>query len=294
MKKLLCIIVDGLRSETLACAHAGFLEDVSRRGVVYRDVICGSPPTSLAALYTVLTSLWPHQHGVTDNRGPDRDTPMELSLASLCRYHQRTISLLYSRDSISGLIPPRMLDNGLFVNSHGIRNVDKLLIRAAGEHLQTEKPDCCFLYLDGVDIATSHFGFLSECSFEAIETVDRGIAHIFEQIRKVGLHNDYVFMVLGGRGGWKYSSKNSKAYDSRIPMFIQGPDIAEGMDVDMGPSLLDLAPTMAHILGIPLHPDWQGRVLQQIFVRNTPSEHVDEIPPCPLGLVGQEDIRPAA
>lgn len=293
MKKLLCIIVDGLRSETLACAHAGFLENISRRGVVCRDVICGSPQTSLSALYTVLTSLWPHQHGVTDNRGPDRDTPIELSLASLCRYHQRTISLLFSRDTIARLIPPRMLDNGLFINSQGVRNVDKRLIRAAGEHLQTEKPDCCFLYVDGVDIATSHFGFLSECSFEAIETVDRGIAHIFEQIRKVGLDNDYVLMVLGGQGGWKYSSKNSKAHDSRIPMFILGPGIAEGMDIDMGPSLLDLAPTMADILGIPLHPDWQGRVLQEIFARNVPLERTQS-PSCPLGLVGQENIRPAA
>ncbi len=293
MKKLLCIIVDGLRSETLACAHAGFLENISRRGVVCRDVICGSPQTSLAALYTVLTSLWPHQHGVTDNKGPDRDTPMELSLASLCRYHQRTISLLFSRDTIARLIPPRMLDNGLFINSQGVRNVDKRLIWAAGEHLQTEKPDCCFLYLDGVDIATNHFGFLSECSFEAIETVDRGIAHIFEQIRKVGLENEYVLMVLGGQGGWKYSSKNNKAHNSRIPMFILGPDIAEGMDIDMGPSLPDLAPTMAHILGIPLHPDWQGRVLPEIFARNAPSERTQS-PPCPLGLVGQENIRPAA
>lgn len=197
-----------------------------------------------------------HQHGVTDNRGPARDTPMELSLASLCHYRQLTISLLYSRDSVAGLIPPRMLANGLFINFQGVRNVDKRLIRAAGKHLQTEKPDCCFLYLDGVDIVTNHFGFLSECSFEAIEAVDRGIAHIFEQIRKVGLDNDYVLMMLGGQGGWKYSSKNSKVHNSRIPMFIQGPDITEAMDVDMGPSLLDLAPTMADVLGVPLHPDW--------------------------------------
>ncbi len=292
MKKLLCIIVDGLRSETLACAHAGFLENISRRGVVCRDVICGMPQTTMSALYTVLTSLWPHQHGVTDNRSPNEDTPMELSLASLCRYRQRTISLLYSRDGIASLIPPRMLDNSLFINSQGIRNVDKLLIRAAGEHLQSEKPDCCFLYLDGVDIATNHFGFLSECSFEAIETVDRGIAHIFEQIRKVGLDNEYVLMVLGGQGGWKYCNKNSEAHKTKIPLFILGPDIAEGMDIDMGPSLLDLAPTMADILGVSLHPDWQGRVLQEIFARNAPSECTQSLP-CPPGLVRQENIQPA-
>jgi len=163
-----------------------------------------------------------------------------------------------------------------FLRRHqGIRNVDKRLIRAAGEHLQSEKPDCCFLYLDGVDIATNHFGFLSECSFEAIETVDRGIAHIFEQIRKVGLDNEYVLMVLGGQGGWKYCNKNSEAHKTKIPLFILGPDIAEGMDLDMGPSLLDLAPTMADILGVSLHPDWQGgfcrKSLQEMHLRNVPN-----------------------
>jgi len=39
-----------ISSEALACAHAGFLENISRRGVVCREMTCGSPQTSLSAL----------------------------------------------------------------------------------------------------------------------------------------------------------------------------------------------------------------------------------------------------
>ena len=52
-----------------------------------------------------------------------------------------------------------------------------------------------------------------------------------------------------------------------IPWLAAGPGIKAGYDIQTPVSLLDTAPTAAHILGIAPHAQWEGNVLEEIFHR---------------------------
>ncbi len=286
--KMLCVVVDGLQSDALACAHAGCLDRLAREGVASRKLVTVSREATLPALHTLMTSMWPDEHGVTTDTGFGTATLGDVSLAALLHSRQRTVSLFHTRDCVNSMIPARLLGHSLFLNSRRIRNMDSRIAEAAARHLQKEKPDFCLLYMDGVEISRRHFGFMSECYLEAIETADRAIAHILEQIRVVGLQDEYVLLILGGPG-----SRRLAHLQNKIMLILNGRGIVRGLEIRNGLSLLDMAPTMAEILDVPPHPDWRGRVLREALCGS--SEHsAAGSSSISLELLEPKVVRPAA
>jgi len=267
MSKLLCVIVDGLSAETLACAHVPCFDALAREGVLSLHLRPVRPCLTLPTLVSLLTSLPPEEHGVLGNSGAGRVSPHAVSLFSLLRYRHHTAAAFYSNDRLRLLFPPGCLQTGLLINSQSIRNVDRELAEQAARHLQREKPDCCLLYLEGADIASTHFGLGSEAYLESVEQADRALGLIAEHLTVAGLHRDYVIMVLGCGGATR---PPVEAAASCLPLLLSGPGLRKGHHLDRPLSFLDLAPTMAAILGLAPHPDWQGRVLAETFHHPSP------------------------
>jgi arylsulfatase A-like enzyme len=53
-----------------------------------------------------------------------------------------------------------------------------------------------------------------------------------------------------------------------IPWLIMGPGIKQGYGIETAVSLLDTTPTLAAIMDIPTHRDWEGRCISEIFETN--------------------------
>jgi predicted AlkP superfamily pyrophosphatase or phosphodiesterase len=261
MSKLLCVIIDGLRTESLACAHVPCFDTLARDGVVSNRLQLVHHGLTLPALTSLMTSLPPEEHGVVSNSGAVPPSPHAVSLFSLLRYRHLHSAAFYSNDRLRLLFPLGSLQHALLINSQGIRNVDRELTEQAARHLQREQPDCCLLYLEGISVTGTHFGFASEPYRESIEQADRALGVLLEELKMVGLRHDYVLMVLGcgSRGSGRHEEEPS------FPLLFAGPGIRRGLELEQSLSLFDLAPTMASILGLAPHPDWQGRVLTEVF-----------------------------
>jgi choline-sulfatase len=52
-----------------------------------------------------------------------------------------------------------------------------------------------------------------------------------------------------------------------IPWIVVGPGIRPGYEIKSSVGLLDTAPTLARLLEINPHPDWEGRCVEEIFAR---------------------------
>jgi arylsulfatase A-like enzyme len=50
-----------------------------------------------------------------------------------------------------------------------------------------------------------------------------------------------------------------------IPWTIAGPGIRSSHEITSPVSLLDTAPTLARVMGISPHPDWEGRCIAEVF-----------------------------
>lgn len=267
MPKLLCVVIDGLHTDTLACAHIPFYDQLSRIGTQVRQITLPQPCLTLPVLVSLFTSLPPQEHGVLSNSGTSLVSPHAVSLFSLLRYRNQNSAAFYSNDRLRLLFPTGTLHTAMLINSQGLRNVDHELAEQAARHLQREKPDCCFVYLQGADITGSHFGFFSEAYRESIEQADRALGLLLEHLDMVGSGQEYVFMVLGCSGSPLSRSNGVRDAAPGLPLLLAGPGIPQGEQVDEASSLLDLAPTMASILGLAPHPDWQGGVIEALCQR---------------------------
>lgn len=265
MSKLLCVIIDGLRADTLACAHVPCFDALARDGVASGRLQPARPCLTLPALTSLLTSLPPEEHGVLSNSGAGQVSPHAVSLFSLLRYRHQNSAAFYSNDRLRLLFPQGSLQTGMLINSQSIRNVDHDLAEQAARCLQREKPDCCLLYLEGANIAGTHFGFDSEPYMESVEQADRALGLLLEHMAVVGIRRDYVIMATGCCGGSRPGAAAGE--ESGLPLFFSGPGLLKGRELEKPPTLIDLAPTMAAILGLAPHPDWQGRVLAEMFQR---------------------------
>ena len=125
--------------------------------------------------------------------------------------------------------------------------------------LQREKPDCCLVYLEGANIAGTHFGFTSEPYLESVEQADRAVGVILEHLLFVGAEREYTTLVVGCCG----AAGTQEHTTCCSPLLLAGTGIAQGLSVEQPVSLLDLAPTMAALLGVAPHPDWRGRMLAE-------------------------------
>lgn len=50
-----------------------------------------------------------------------------------------------------------------------------------------------------------------------------------------------------------------------IPWIVAGPRIRSNYTLKNSVSLLDTAPTLARLLNIPPHPQWEGRCVDEVF-----------------------------
>lgn len=265
MSKCLCVIIDGLHAETLACAHVPHFDGLAREGVLSLQLKPVVPGLTLPVLVSLTTSLPPEAHGIHDNSGSVPVSPAAVSLFSLLRYRHQSSAAFYSNDRLRLLFPPGSLQTGMLINAQGIRNVDLELAHHAALHLQREKPDFCLLYLEGAAIASTHFGRTTEAYLESVEQADRVLGLLLEHLTLVGLHREYILMVMGCSGCCPPSKEEGQLSS---PWLVSGPGVRKGHVLDTPPSVLDLAPTMAAFLDLAPHPDWRGRELTEVMQRS--------------------------
>ncbi|MBI3402086.1 MAG: sulfatase-like hydrolase/transferase [Acidobacteria bacterium] len=102
-----------------------------------------------------------------------------------------------------------------------------------------------------------------------LHETDRHLARLFEAIRRGGLGEDTLVVVVGDHGqafGFPHDSymQGQSAYeeDVRVPLLVWFPRrYASATRSPMIGGLVDLAPTIAELAGVPAAADWQGRSL---------------------------------
>jgi arylsulfatase A-like enzyme len=80
------------------------------------------------------------------------------------------------------------------------------------------------------------------------------------------LPTDIHLLVQADHGGHERSHGTEMAEDMTIPWIVAGPSIRRGHTIARPVSLLDTTPTLARILGISAHRDWEGNVVEEVFV----------------------------
>ena len=77
-----------------------------------------------------------------------------------------------------------------------------------------------------------------------------------------------TIVVQADHGGHDRTHGTDSPEDMAIPWIAAGPAIRRNYRIAASVSLLDTAPTLARVLGIAPHAEWEGRIIEEIFVND--------------------------
>lgn len=263
-EKLLFIILDGCRPDALQQANTPALDALWQGGAVTWQGRSVMPSITLPCHNTMFRSVLPEVHGVTDNvfNPTAAATPSMIDAASLAGRH---VALFFSWEQLRDLSAPGNLRATHYRFADYGEDNDTAVALAAADYLVESRPDLLILYMGDVDIHGHLYGWMSPDYIGAIERNDRAIGKVLAKLEQAGLREDYHVLVLADHGGHDTDHGTDRPEDMLIPFVLHGPRIRAGHSIQTPFSLLDVAPTVAHLLGFPAPAGWQGTPVTEAF-----------------------------
>ena len=256
VERVVIVLVDGLT--TRGSREMEFLDELRARGA---DLECraGEPSLSLPGRGVILTGAWSEVHGQTTNFEP---RPLRVEhLFQLARAQGRRTALA------AGSSPHRLVAGHVtvpvrFAETPGTPSLATLTVdletrvTAAAGLLRLARPHLSVIELTATDEAGHTWGAASGEYAEAVRLTDaalRRLAGEMDLARSVlVVTSDHGHTRRGGHGG-------GEADVLSVPVVLAGGPVRAGSTGQC--RQVDLAPTLAVLLGLPIPASSQGRPL---------------------------------
>ncbi|HEX6738548.1 MAG TPA: alkaline phosphatase family protein [Vicinamibacteria bacterium] len=254
--RVLVVLVDGLTRQ--ASQQMPYLATLRARGADLEGR-AGQPSLSLPGRGVILSGAWCEIHGQTTNFDP-RPLPVE-HLFQLAQVHGRRTALAAGPSS-HRLVAPYVTVPLVFTREDELPDMAALeaaharRVEAAARLLREAHADLAMVELVITDEAGHGWGAASPQYARAVERADAGLRQLTEGIdlsRTVVLVTaDHGHVARGGHGG-------GEPEVLALPVVLAGGPVRAGAHGRC--AQVDLAPTLALLLGLPLPASSQGRPL---------------------------------
>jgi len=256
---VLFILIDGLRPDANTHAHLPAFDGLRRRSAWSLRAQSTMPSMTLPCHMSIFHSVPPTRHGVTTNTWSPMARPLP-GLLDYAKAHQKRCAAFYNWEPLRDLGRPETLEFAWFANSYCQHDGDDLLTEAALAWLPANQPDFAFIYLGTVDTAGHYYGWMSDGYLRQAERVDACLGRILQ-----ALPERAHVLLQADHGGHDRIHGTDLPEDMTIPWMVGGPRIKPGHEIVAPVSLLDTAPTLAALLGLPPHREWEGNVPEEIW-----------------------------
>lgn len=171
---------------------------------------------------------------------------------------RKVSAMYYGWEPIRDVARPGSLAFSEYIYAYSEESADTSLTDRAIKRIRQSHPDFVFLYLVDTDDKGGH-----DCGWMTEEYLKR-ISTALDNIRKVveAAGEEYTVIVTADHGGHDRNHGTDMPEDMTIPMFYFGPDFEAGKRFSGG-SILDIAPTIAKLMGVDAAPEWEGQSLIQ-------------------------------
>ena len=144
-------------------------------------------------------------------------------------------------------------------NIHSPKDIKKLngkeLTDLCARRIRSVKPDFVFLYLVQTDAAGHNVGWMTQPYLDRIHTALNCVKRMVDEFG-----SEYSIIVTSDHGGHGDDHGTNLPEDMTIPQFYIGPRFTPGK-VLKSVSILDIAPTVAALLGVEPGEEWEGKCL---------------------------------
>ena len=255
MNKVILISIDGLRPDgALACGNP-YVQEMMKKGSYALDAQTVMPSVTLPCHMSMFHSVMPERHGITTNTYVPQVRPIK----GLCEQISAAggkCALFYGWEPMRDVARPGSALWGGYIWSYADDSVDGIVTDKALSCIEKYHPDCVYIYMPECDDKGGHdTGWMSK-------TYLKQVAAAIENVKRVqaAAGGEYTIIVTADHGGHDRTHGTELPEDMTIPMFFMGEEFEAGKALK-NVSILDLAPTIAKIMGVPKAREWEGREL---------------------------------
>lgn len=255
MEKVILISIDGMRSDGLKQCGNPYLEELLKESTysfTERTVI---PSVTLPCHMSMFHSVEPLRHGITTNVYMPQVRPV----SGLCEQIKNAggrCAMYYGWEPLRDIVRPGSLVASEYINAYSFENTDKMLTESAISYIRKAKPDFVFLYMVETDEKGGHDnGWMSK---EYLKCIKNALDNVKAVIEEFG--DEYTVIVTADHGGHDRIHGTEADEDMTVPVILRGKRFEENKEIN-NVSILDIAPTVADIMGVPAAREWEGKTI---------------------------------
>lgn len=254
---IIVFLVDGMRPDGLLSACTPFLDRVLARGAHTFRAKSVMPTTTLPCHASIFFSIPPDIHGIRDNvwQSPPQQVP---GLFDVIHRQGLPAAAFYNWEQLRDLSRPGSLTAAFFLKDmpDDDGRCDRDVTSLALSWLQSHEWAFAFVYLHNTDKTGHGCGWMSDSYLKAIANADRCIQSICDS-----LPEDTTVIITSDHGGHDNTHHSDQEEDMTVPFMIYGPGIPRGEEIGRQVSIMDIAPTVIHFLGIEKPAGWMGEAI---------------------------------
>ncbi|NLB80568.1 MAG: hypothetical protein GX800_02890 [Clostridiaceae bacterium] len=251
--KVILISIDGMRPDGLLNCKNPFVDTLMQMAYYTLSARTVMPSVTFPCHMSLFHSVPPERHGMTTNDYMPMVRPINGLFEQLSNAGSIN-AFYYGWENLRDVARPGSLKYAEFIQAYSEEYSDKNLTERALEIISSRKPDFVFLYMVETDEKGGHDnGWMSEAYLERINLAIDNVRRVIEQCG-----NEYTIIITADHGGHDRSHGSDMAEDMTIPNFYIGKMFEKGRQFSGG-SILDIAPTIAKIMGVHAAPEWEGK-----------------------------------
>jgi arylsulfatase A-like enzyme len=268
VRRVILVVLDGLRPDALDAFALDHLRRLTALGAFTPHAQTVAPPVTAAAMASLLTGVPPQHHGLTSDhfhlprpRGPIEPLPALVAGAG------RPVTA-FVRELPRPFRPlGRVIAARLGVRAPSFAGGGALdILQAARTAVRAQREGLIVLHWPDADTAGHAHGWMSPAYGAACRVLDTAFADLVGE--SGALHDpDTTVIALADHGGGGVRADDhveDHPVNRTIPLWVLGGAIAPAA-LTGSVTLLDVAPTVAWLLGLPRPATWPGRPLREVL-----------------------------
>ncbi len=253
-------VIDGLRPDAIAAADCPNLKALLQRSAYTLHARTVLPCITLPCHMSMFHGVPPTRHGVTSNDWQPMARPLP-GLVDVAKPAGKRCAFFTSWEPLRDLSRPGALFYSVYVDNLIDLDADLRVAEAAAKAIQTNPIDFAFVYLGVVDNVGHDFGWMSDAYLAEVAKADRALGILLDALSD----REHALLLQADHGGHERFHGLDIPEDMEIPWMVSGMGIRRGYEIPSPVTILDTAPTLARLLGVTPHAQWEGRCVEEIF-----------------------------
>ena len=257
-EKVILISIDGMRPDgVIACGHP-FFEELKAKSSYTLKGSSMIPPVTLPCHMSMFYGIPPVRHGTLTNTYTPPVRPVK-GIAEQLSAAGKSCAAFHNWESLRHIWQSETMRYTVYVHAYEEENSDALLTEQLLSLLHRKAPDFLFLHLVETDEKGGHdHGWMTSEYLDQLHNALNCAQQIYQEAKA-----EYHIIITADHGGHDRTHGENCPEDMTIPMFFYGKYFEQGKELP-GSSLLDLAPTIAWLTGVPASREWEGSIIPHL------------------------------